>query len=391
MTTLLVTMTAFVIYLVLERVALNKWRRSIPLLITVTGTRGKSSVVRLLASVLRSGGKRVLAKSTGTHAKFILPDGSHKEIRRRGPASIIEQKGLLRTAARLEVDCVVAEVMSIHSENHFVESRQILKPNIVVVTNAWPDHIAAVGNFEAEVTKTLCLDIPDHATVFVPSATEQKGFSETTQRKEAKLFEVQAGFSSAIVADMSEVVRGEFSENIDLVVAASRHLGLSDETIVRGLTTARQDVGTFSIRTIRTEDPVKDLYLVNGFAANDPQSTLRVLAKTRQMLQSDSERYVGLLCLRSDRADRSIQWLETLGGDYANQLGPLYVTGGHAAAFARRLPGTRLLKTKSAKTIMESIAAEVENRAVVFGFGNIVGTGQALVDYWDRKGVAYGI
>ena len=53
-------------YLVLERIRLDRYRSAIPLTIAVTGTRGKTSVTRMLASVLRESGRRVLAKTTGS-------------------------------------------------------------------------------------------------------------------------------------------------------------------------------------------------------------------------------------------------------------------------------------------------------------------------------------
>ena len=52
--------------LVCERLALKRRLSRIPLRICVTGTRGKSSVARMLASVLRCDGRSVLAKTTGS-------------------------------------------------------------------------------------------------------------------------------------------------------------------------------------------------------------------------------------------------------------------------------------------------------------------------------------
>ena len=49
--------------------------RQIPIRIHVNGTRGKSSVTRLIAGGLRAGGIRTVAKTTGTMARLIFPDG----------------------------------------------------------------------------------------------------------------------------------------------------------------------------------------------------------------------------------------------------------------------------------------------------------------------------
>jgi len=49
--------------------------RSIPVRIHVAGTRGKSTTTRLIAAALRASGRRVVAKTTGSEPRLILPDG----------------------------------------------------------------------------------------------------------------------------------------------------------------------------------------------------------------------------------------------------------------------------------------------------------------------------
>ena len=66
--------------------------KAIPVRIHVNGTRGKSSVTRLIAAGLRAGGKRTVAKITGTLPRVVLPDGREAAIIRLMGANIIEQK-----------------------------------------------------------------------------------------------------------------------------------------------------------------------------------------------------------------------------------------------------------------------------------------------------------
>src|SRR5512137_356517 len=63
----------------------------IPIRIHVNGTRGKSSVVRLIAGGLRESGTVTCAKTTGTLARMILPDASEYPIFRPAGANVIEQ------------------------------------------------------------------------------------------------------------------------------------------------------------------------------------------------------------------------------------------------------------------------------------------------------------
>ena len=55
---------------------------SIPLRIHIYGSRGKSSVTRLVAAGLRSGGLKVLAKTTGSAPRIIDENGKDLIIHR---------------------------------------------------------------------------------------------------------------------------------------------------------------------------------------------------------------------------------------------------------------------------------------------------------------------
>src|SRR4030088_1393476 len=73
--------------------------RAIPMRIHVAGTRGKSTTTRLIAAALRAGGRCVVAKTTGSEPRLILPDGRDDIWQRRGPATIREQLRFVRRAA----------------------------------------------------------------------------------------------------------------------------------------------------------------------------------------------------------------------------------------------------------------------------------------------------
>ena len=39
--------------------------------------------------------------------------------------------------------------------------------------------------------------------------------------------------------------------------------------------------------------------------------------------------------------------------------------------------------------MMKTMLAEIEDQSVIFGFGNIKGAGELLVDYWNKIGAVY--
>ena len=391
--------------LVIERARVDRSHSAIPLRIAVTGTRGKTSVVRLLASVLREDGRRVLAKTTGSEATLILPDGSVEEIRRRGQPSILEQKELLYRGVDLGVDVVVAEIMSIHAENHLAETHHILKPHTVLVTNFRVDHTGAVGDTREDVAAVLALDVPEGSSVFVPESEALHTFRESAEEGGATLTEVPAGTAAATLDEDPE--RGteaglgpaEFGDNLDLVVAAARSLGVDDEAIREGIRGALHDIGAVRIWQYKGERSTSPTYLVSAFAANDPESTMLVYDRVMETLGTSHDRCVGLMNLRADRGDRSLQWADALAGGLLTRFSSLYATGLHAPALRRRVsrlgegdaPSIQLLRSGPAPDLTESVLVGIRDTGgVVFGFGNIGGVGEELVEHWAGVGEVVG-
>ena len=400
-TSLLTLMAIGLAYLILERARLDHHRRAIPLVIAVSGTRGKSSVTRMLASVLRASGRRVLAKTTGSEATLILPEGSEKEIRRRGRPSIIEQKHVIRLGADLGVDVAVVEVMSIRPENHRVETRQLLKPDLVLTTNFRVDHTSAMGDTREAVASVLALDVPPGARAFVPQQECLPEFREVVEEGGGELVDVPTGIASPLLGDDTDSKPGRFGENLDLVYAAARSLDIDDATIVEGVRRTRRDVGALRIWRYRPADFETPCFLVNAFAANDPESTAVVHDKVTAALGAEPERYVGLLNLRPDRGDRTLQWLEALRGGFLDRFSRLYVLGLHARALEQRLKRCdgsvpiEVLRQKQPAEITRTVLSGVRDAGgvgvgggggVVFGFGNIGGPGEALVMHWSAVG-----
>jgi poly-gamma-glutamate synthase PgsB/CapB len=92
MIVLILAAVSMVLYWAYEYIRHLKNVKAIPIRIHVNGTRGKSSVTRLIASGLRAGGISTIAKTTGTLPRVIMPDGREAAIIRLMGANIIEQK-----------------------------------------------------------------------------------------------------------------------------------------------------------------------------------------------------------------------------------------------------------------------------------------------------------
>ena len=133
--------------------------------------------------------------------------------------------------------------MSIHPENHYVESQQILQPHIVVITNIRCDHTEAMGKTPEEIAAVFSLDIPEKATVFVLEGESRAPVEARVENAAGTLVKVPAGFSSRLQRLAPELARVEFADNLDLVCALAEHLGIAESTVCNGIRKSRQDIG----------------------------------------------------------------------------------------------------------------------------------------------------
>ena len=131
MNVLIVSTVLFFLYMIFEYWRHQRYLKSIPIRIHVNGTRGKSSVTRLIAAGLRSGGYVTVAKTTGTMPRIILPDGRESAIVRLGPANIIEQKYILRFAASFKPEVLVIECMAVNPIYQWVTERSFVKSTVM--------------------------------------------------------------------------------------------------------------------------------------------------------------------------------------------------------------------------------------------------------------------
>jgi poly-gamma-glutamate synthase PgsB/CapB len=381
----------FVIYLIVEWSKITKNIKKIPLRICVSGTRGKSSVTRLISACLRESGMSVLAKTTGSRPCLIFPDGEEKEIQRFGNPSILEGKKVLRLAAESKVHAVVMEMMSIRPESHYSESIQMIKPHILVVTNIRKDHLAEMGPSKEDIARCFASAIPRRGTVFIPAEEIYPVFEEKAKDAQARIFPVPRDKPGMGEEWRERLPAHEFTQNIGLAMAVAEFLGIDQEKAYRGLLKTQVDFGSLKIWKIDSGLTSKTWFLVSAFAANDPESTKEVLNKLEDKGLLKKRKKIGLFNFRSDRGERTIQWLEALkdGADFP--FDALVFIGEHARAVKTRLRGhTKAEIFTSHKKKPEELMAQIfpigREEAVLVGMGNMGGRGEVLVDYWNQRG-----
>jgi hypothetical protein len=185
---------------------------------------------------------------------------------------------------------------------------------------------------------------------------------------------------------MPELARKDFTDNLDLVCALAEHLGIADSTVCSGIMKSRQDIGRLRVWKYRSDETARACFLVNGFAANDPESSLQVVRMVKDRLPAAGRQWAGLLSLRADRADRTAQWIEALRGGMFGCLSRIYVTGAHAGIVGRTVPSACVLRGRRPRDMMRAIMTELEDQSVIVGLGNMKGAGELLVNFWSTEG-----
>lgn len=365
---ILAILSAFYILLLLENVIHLKRLKTIPLRISVSGTRGKTSITRMLASILRESGRNVLAKTTGTEAVYILPDGSIENIKRRGPTNIIEQKNLIIKASQLKADVLISEVMSIQAENHKIESRRLIKPNYTIIANMNPDHLDAAPGERMSILYEN--DLYRNSTLVIP---------ENVLDKRLEIRALQIGCTLMKVEQASFTIQNKL-----IASALAKRLGCTAEQIAMGLKNAQMDLGATLAYSFKQNG--QTIIFINAFAANDPVSSQQIIEEISSQEEYKNYELYAILNLRNDRPERSVQWIDFLKGKYLNRFKEIYLIGDHGRAAKRQLKQGRIIKNGNAEQITNMLLSTSGSNYLVFGLVNIAGIGSQLIEYWANNG-----
>ncbi len=377
----IISIAVFLGYLVFESAGYRKKLNAVGLRISVTGTRGKTSIVRMLSSVCRLSGMNVIAKTTGSEARYILPDGSEEKIPRKGVTSVIEQKKLFLKASEKNAGCVITEVMSIDPFNHLAESGMLVRPGITIISNLRPDHLDVAGNDSTGMARLYLNDVCYGSRVFVPEQEITDFLRKGIALKGAELVEVP-GNGNDMVTDGRKGVAGLFRTDVDLVMSVAQSLGIHKDVVMEGIRQAVMDIGE-PVECTSTFSG-KEVTFINGFAANDPESAVILLNRVRNEKPDKRAGVYALISLRNDRGERSRQWLDFLVDGGAANFNGIFLIGTHAGILASRVKGSNVLKWTGAVSVTAKIAEMVEEGAMVFGLANIHGRGMQLVEYWKE-------
>jgi len=360
----------------------------IPIRIHVNGTRGKSSVVRLIAGGLREKGITTCAKTTGTLARMILPDASEYPIFRPAGANVIEQVRIVSVAASYGAEALVIECMALQPHLQWICEYRFLKATHGVITNARADHLDVMGPTERDVALALAGTVPFGARLFTAEEKNLAIFEHAAADRGTRVVRVTPEEVSAVTEEeMEKFSYVEHKDNVALALKVCLDLGVDRATALRGMWKAPSDPGVLTFSHIGFFG--RNIYFVNAFAANDPDSSEQLWNMALQRFPDVEKRIVVFNC-RADRAYRSGQLGRASAGWRPADHYVLIGGGAHflaRAAISGGVPARKIvsLENESDSEIFETIVEMTGRSAVVVGMGNTKGQGLTLARYFQNR------
>lgn len=360
---------------------------SIPVRIHVNGTRGKSSVTRLIGAGLRAGGITNITKVTGTFPRLIIEDGTETYIHRKSSANIIEQLSIVKFAASRKVKALVMECMALQPQYQTITEHHMIHSNINVMTNIRLDHTDVMGHTLPEIAETLGRTIPMNEHLFT-----SENIIPDTLKKMADKRNTIAHFTDPQSVSHEEM-KGfryiEHRENVALALAVCQHLKIDREIALKGMYEAIPDAG--ALMAYRVEAFKKHLVFYNAFAANDPDSTLMVWKKIRDEIGFEGARIV-LLNTRQDRLYRARQLAEMVGRKITDEVDYLMLIGQSTdvvenMAISCGVPRNKVISVgwTSPEKVFEKILSLTDKTSTIVAIGNMGGMGAETVEFFEHR------
>ncbi|MCD6161708.1 MAG: poly-gamma-glutamate synthase PgsB [candidate division Zixibacteria bacterium] len=354
--------------------------------IHINGTRGKSSVTRLVGGGLKGGGKQVFIKTTGTSPRIIDVDGKEYPIRRVGSANIIEQLKIARQAVADKAEYFVVECMALFPGLQYITEHQMIRSQVGAITNIREDHLDVMGPRIEDVAQAICNTIPRNGMLF----TTENRFIETINKRASVLNTevISVDPETVTVDDLAGFSYLEHKDNVALALAICEHYNIDRQSALKGMHQIKPDSGAMHKYSINIHG--KTIEFVNAFAANDPDS-YRAIWKMFEFHKGNKNQFIVLVNSRQDRIQRAEQLGEfiareveadyfVVSGEYTYPLVQKAIKSGLSPEIIKDMGG------QSADKVFNYICDFTDKSSLVVGIGNIVGLGDEIVKYFINKG-----
>lgn len=289
---------------------------NVPIRIHINGTRGKSSVTRLIHSILVEEGWKVFAKTTGSVPSLLFPDRNERRIF-RNKISIGEQGSFLRFASTNNAQAVVLECMAVQPRYQKESEEILIQATHTVLTNVRPDH-GEWTQSEEEIWKGFSETIPKEGILILGSSvTNSKAatyFETIADQRNTNVVNAEmpngktSHSSDFIQAALRSLRYPEHPENVEVAVRVCKTLGVTETSILSGIAKTFPDPG--ALRITEKEFEGNKQRFVFAFAANDTVSWNSILQETRKTGKDKKQSFDSAIVVFNSKQERPIRTME---------------------------------------------------------------------------------
>ena len=325
---------------VVEKKKHSRRLKKIPIRININGIRGKSTITRLIYSILREDQYKVIGKTTGTDARMLywFTSREYPVYRKPQGANIGEQRDIVRKVVKQRANALVNECMAVNPDYQIT-----FQGHLIVMKDEYTSYFAKVA--KRRKTKLIVVD--------------KDKVPEQYLRK----------FDYLV-----------FPDNVAIALGVAEALGIDNEIALQGMLNAPPDSGAVEIKYFNANNTT-NVY-VNAFAANETKSSKAILNKVESYNYPYKKKIIILNC-RADRGDRKKMFAEDFIEDV--DFDTLICTGKSTQMVTevmKRNPNKKYLNFENSdiREIEDSVYAECKN-ALVFCVGNIHGPGKKIAQF----------
>ena len=311
--------------------------------ILVTGSRGKSSLVRLILAGLLANGINARGRITGVLPRDLSYSGE-RVILRNAPGHVEEMRWWLSNISR-ETEAIVMENSAVDPQLQLLAA-QWLHPTCTVWSNAREDHQEVWGRGKEAAVRALLEGIPDDGALILgaePSCDQQLLGLLKKRRGDIVQTPLRGGNYS--------------EENTALALRVLEYLELGGACVRSALSSLPPDIADFRVFN------VGESLLATAFSANDLQSTQQLFSLLGWRVEETTLLY-------ADRSDRRAR---------RRSFAPFLALPWRKVRFSAQGEGADVL------------FRWIQEDKKVFGCGNVAGAPLELLEMLLRSEIAWAL
>ena len=277
--------------------------------------------------------------------------------------------------------------MALQPLYQWITENKMIHATIGVITNVRPDHLDVMGPGLLDVADALCKTIPRNNHLFTAEDSIIDVLKDKANKKNATLHITNP--KSISNEEMNKFTYIEHAENVALAVSICEHLGVKRKTALKGMYSAIPDAGVLKRYTVKYYN--KKITFYNAFAANDPDSSLKIWKMLKDQFGIKGTHAI-LLNTRHDRLDRARQLAEMIAQNLVKKIDYIFLMGQstdviESISIKNKIDRSKIINLGwvTPDILFEKILDLTDKMITVIGIGNMGGMGAPVAEYFEHR------